>query len=189
MIPERSHGTTPNTVVRRRMSGAGYWLEPKTGRCVQVETTHDEFVRDRENARSMGVPRQVYDEIMMYSPTDVDEIRLLALHSGLVRMREHPRYLSVQFAAGRESVARVLKAIVKALADMKIHPDTRIEMDNLLLGESTAMTVAELRIRIGSGSGVLPEGSEGRPHPFLLEIRERFGKREGEDGGEGGLPT
>ena len=173
------------------MSGAGYWLDPDTGRCVKVETTHDEWIRVAENARSMGVPQAIYAEIMKYPPTAVDQIRLLAIHAGLVRMREHPRYLSVQFAAEGSRVASVLKAIVAALGDLKIHPDTRLEMDNLLLGESTAMTVAEMRIRIANGQPVFLGRSGGKPHPFLTEIQERFGERAGEDGGGGaaGLTT
>jgi hypothetical protein len=171
--------------------GAGYWLEPDTGKCMQVETTHDEWIRVWENARSMGVPRWIHDKIMRFPPEAVDQIRLLALYSGLVRMREHPRYLSIQFAAGHDSVARVLKAIVAALAALGIHPDTRIEMDDLLLGESTAMTVAELRNRIEAGKPVFLGGSGGKPHPFLTEIRERFGEwatGAGQEDGSGGLP-
>jgi hypothetical protein len=186
MIPG---GTTPKTVVRRRMSGAGYWLEPNTGRLVKVETTHDQWIREENNARTMGVPEPVYQEIMTFPPEAVDEIRLLALHSGLVRMREHRRHLSIQFAAERPRLPSVLKAITIALNDLGIHPDTYAEMDNLLLGESAAMTVGELRIRIANGQPVFLGGSGGKPHPFLTEIRERFGERAGEGGGGGVLPT
>ena len=59
------------------MSGEGYGLDPDTGRCVKVETTHDEWIREEKNARSMGVPEPVYQEIMTYPPEAVDEIRLL----------------------------------------------------------------------------------------------------------------
>ena len=94
-------------------------------------------------------------------------------------MREHPRYLSVQFAAERPRLPSVLKAISQALEDLGIHTDTRTELDNLLLGESTAMTVGGLRKRVEGGQAVFREGSGGKPHPFLTEIRERFGKRAG----------
>ena len=159
--------------------GAGYWLHPDTGKCVQVATTHDEWVRDNENARSIGVPQRVYDEIMQHPPTAVDEIRILGLHCGLVRMREHPRYLSIQFAAERHHIARLLGAIATALNHLGIHPDTTVQMDNLLSGESISITVAELRKQIESQQSVFSEqddvGRKPMGHPYLLEIRRRFG--------------
>jgi len=159
--------------------GAGYWLNPDTGKCVQVRTTHDEWVRDKENARSIGVPQWVYDEIMRYPPTAVDEIRLLALHCGLVRMREHPRYLSIQFAAERLHVAQVLPAIAAALNELPIHADTIIRMDNLRLNESVSITVAELKNRLESQQPLFSESNDQgndalKGHPFLMDIRQRF---------------
>ena len=106
----------------------------------------------------MGVPEPVYQEIMKYPPEAVDEIRLLALHCGLVRMREHRDRLSVQFAAERPRLPSVLKAIVTALEEMKFHPDTRVEMDDLLLGDSAAMTVGGMRKRVESGQAVFLGG-------------------------------
>jgi hypothetical protein len=181
--------------------GAGYWLNPDTGKCVQVITTHDEWVRDNANARSMGVPQWVYDEIMRHPPTAVDEIRLLALHCGLVRMREHPRYLSIQFAAERHRITRVLLAIATALSDLTIHADTNIRMDNLLLNDSLSITVAELQSRVESQQRVFPEDKDQgdciqAAHPFLIELQKRSRKRameagqeEGSDGTEGLAPA
>lgn len=158
--------------------GAGYWLNPDTGKCVQVETTHDEWVRDNANALSMGVPQWVYEEIMRHPPTDVDEIRLLALHCGLVRMREHPRYLSIQFAAERDCVSGVLSAIAAALNGLQIHPDTTVQMDNLLLGKSISITVAELQNQLETQTPVFSENQDQggcieAAHPFLIEVQER----------------
>lgn len=162
--------------------GAGYWLNPDTGKCVQVATTHDEWVRDNDNASSMGVPQWVYDEIVRYPPTAVDEIRLLALHCGLVRMREHPRYLSIQFAAERSRLSHIISAIALTLRDLPIHADTNIQMDNLLLGESLSITVAELQSRTEAQQPVFPEDSDHcdsiqTAHPFLSEVRRRFRNR------------
>ena len=78
---------------------AGYWLNPETGLCVRVATTHDEWVRDRKNAEDLGLPDTVYREIMSYDPTDIDPIRLAAVRCGLVRIREHRRHISVQYMA------------------------------------------------------------------------------------------
>ena len=143
---------------------AGYWLNPDTGKCVQVATTHDEWVRDEENARSMGVSQWAYNQIMQYPATAIDEIRILALHCGLVRMREHPRYLSVQFAADGHRVARVLTATAAALSDLGIHPDTMLQIDNLQTSQRASVTVAELRSQLDT---VFPDEG-GEAHPFLV---------------------
>jgi hypothetical protein len=118
---------------------------------------------------------------MRQPATAVDEIRLLGLYCGLVRMREHRRYLSVQFAADRWRVARVLVMLVAALSDLGIHPDVRIRMDNLWLGESVSVSVAELQNRIGSRQLAFSEHEKEQDdspppaHPFLVELQGRFG--------------
>lgn len=158
--------------------GAGYWLNPDTGKCVQVRTTHDEWVRDNENARSLGIPQWVYDEIMRHPPTAIDEIRVLALHCGLVRMREHPNYFSIQFAAVDDHLHSVLSAIAAALKDLHIHADTDIHMDNLLLGQSLSIANGELQRRIETQIPVFPnDGDQQAAHPFLSEVQRRFGNR------------
>ncbi len=135
--------------------GAGYWLNPHTGLCVQVPTTHDEFVRDRTNAKSIGLSEGCYAQIMQYPATAVDEIRLAALHEGLVRMREHPRYLSVQFATEPQRVKLILESVLVALTDRKIHLDTMLKVDNLLSGDSVSITLRELQGKMESGEPVM----------------------------------
>ena len=39
--------------------GSGYWLNPSTGMCVRVATTHDEWVRDEQNADRIGLPEDL----------------------------------------------------------------------------------------------------------------------------------
>jgi hypothetical protein len=135
---------------------AGYWLKPETGECERV-TTHDEWVRDQKNAERLGLPPEVYAEIMRHPPTAVDEIRILAVNCGLVRIREHPRYTSVQFSAEPHRVDLVLRAVVKALHGVGIHPDTRLVIDNLATGDRTAMTIRELESAIENGRAVFTD--------------------------------
>ena len=125
--------------------GAGYWLNPETGICVQVATTHDAWVREWANAKSIGLSAQCHAQIMQYPATAVDEIRMAAVREGLVRLREHPRYLSVQFTALPQRVAMALKAVVVALTELEIHPDTMLSVDNLLSGKSVSITLRELQ--------------------------------------------
>jgi hypothetical protein len=123
---------------------AGYWLDPKTGQCVRVTTTHDEWIPDRQHAEDLGLPEAAYREIMSFAPTNIDPIRLVAVRCGLVRIREHRRYVSVQYISEADRVGLISDAVAIALTDLGIHPDTRLIVDNFLLGESVAMTLAGL---------------------------------------------
>ncbi len=82
---------------------------------------------------------------MLLSESAVDEIRILALQGGLIRIRQHKRYTSVQFHATADQATEVLQAVLRALAELEVHPDERLEIDNLSLGESVAITLRELR--------------------------------------------
>ncbi len=137
--------------------GAGYWLNPDTGMCVQVTTTHDSWVREKTNADSIGLPEQCHAEIGQYPVTAVDKIRMAALRGGLVRLREHPRYLSVQFTMMPQQVRPVLKAVVVALTELKVHPDTMLVVGNLLSGESVEITLGELQGKLESDQPVMGE--------------------------------
>lgn len=139
---------------------AGYWLRPDTGECVRV-TTHDEWVRNWENADHLGIPASVYAEIMEYPPTAVDEIRTLAVQCGLIRIREHRWHVSVQFMAEPHRVGSVLQATVKGLYAIKLHPDTRLVADNLLPKERVVMTLRELAVALENGQQVFPSQVEG----------------------------
>lgn len=124
--------------------GAGYWLRPETGQCIKVATTHDEFVRDRANAENLGLSASAFNEIMRFPPTALDEIRLVAVRSGLVRIREHRRYLSVQYMAESDRVQPLLRIVVTALHGVGIHPDTWMVVDNLLLHDSQSLMMGQL---------------------------------------------
>ena len=82
-------------------------------------------------------------------PTAIDLIRVAAVRFGLVRIREHRRYISVQFMAEAERVEAVLVAVAKALTGLRIHEDTFLVVDNLLLGESRSITLGGLQVEMG----------------------------------------
>ena len=134
---------------------SGYWLKPDTGECVKVATTHDAWIRDQEHAARLGLPAAVYDEIMSHPPTAVDEIRLLAVKCGLVRIREHRWHVSVQFWTEPHRVGPLCGEIVKALHGVGIHADTRLVIDNLSAGDRVAMTLRELEVTLENGQEVI----------------------------------
>lgn len=128
---------------------AGYWLHPERNQVVKVATTHDDHIRDRANATALGLPETAYREIMSYAATEIDPIRMVGLRHGLVRVREHRRHVSVQFMAEAERAGLVLAAVATALIGLGIHADSRLIVDNLLTGDSQAITLASLQAQVG----------------------------------------
>jgi hypothetical protein len=131
---------------------AGYWLHPEGNQIVKVATTHDEWLRDRQHIADLGLPSTAYEEIMGYPPTDIDPIRMVGLRHGLVRVREHRRHVSVQYWAEAERAGPVLAAAAAALIAVGIHPDSRLIVDDLLLGNSMAITLGGLQAEMGLGT-------------------------------------
>ena len=157
---------------------AGYWLNPSSGKCVRVETTHDAWVRDPANVEGIGLPQAAYDAVMAFPETAIDEIRIVALTWGLVRIREHPRYTSVQFSAQPNHVKAILGAVVVALAELKLHPDTMLVVDNLLLHDSARIALGELQNKLAEDLPVLPKQDDVVPnvpmsHPFWEKLQRR----------------
>jgi hypothetical protein len=111
--------------------------------------------------------------------TAVDEIRMAALAWGLVRIREHPRYVSVQFAAHPHRVTPILRAVLVALTDVRVHPDTTLKIDNLLLNDSVSIGLSDLEIHLANAQPVLREQRDEihdipMDYPLPDEIRRRF---------------
>jgi hypothetical protein len=73
---------------------------------------------------------------------------MVGVRQGLVRIREHKRHVSVQFAAQTSRVESVFRAVATALTGL-VHPDERLVIDNLLTGESKAITLGGLQAEMG----------------------------------------
>lgn len=131
---------------------AGYWLHPDSGLIVKVSETHDEWLRDRQHAAELGLGDADFQEIGSYPASAVDEIRLVAVRHGLVRVREHRRHVSVQHMTEGKRVGVVLAAVVRGLMEVGIHPDTRLIVDNLLTGDSRAIMLHGLAAELGGGT-------------------------------------
>jgi hypothetical protein len=117
---------------------------PQTGQCEEV-TTHDEWIREEKNARSIGLPDHYYRQIKLLPNSAIDETRTTALVGGLVRIRQHKRYTSIQFWSVSDQVEGILQAVVKGLQQLQVHPDELLKVDNLSLGKSESITLRELQ--------------------------------------------
>ena len=153
----------------------GYWLNPTNGVLERV-STHDEWIRDKHNADSVGLPSHSYDQIMRLPPTAVDEIRLEAMKGGLVRIRQYDGYVSVQFIAQRHQVTSILRAVAVTLQGVQIHPDERLQITNFFLKDQVDVTLADLLDSLKDGRPVMREQGDEVPD---LPMDHPVAKREG----------
>ena len=160
--------------------GNGYWLNPNNDKCLQV-TTHDAWIQNAQNAAAIGLPDYVYQDIAKLQPQDQDEIRMLAIHAGLVRIRDYGNYTAVQFAADPQRVPTILWSILVTLkGELKMHPYTDLKIDNLKMKDSVTINIADLQSRLENDQPVLRsesiEGIHDIPfdHPATERMRLRF---------------
>lgn len=143
--------------------GPGYFLNPDTGKLVRV-TTHDAWIRDWNNAQSIGLHRAAYDKLMQLPATDIDGIRMVALDHGLVRIRRYGDSYSVQFAAQRHRVKPILWAVYMAFRQLGTHPDTAITIGNLFLRDEATVTLDMMKQRIQDDEPILREQDDEVPN-------------------------
>ena len=160
--------------------GKGYWLNPNNDKCLQV-TTHDAWIQNPQNAAAIGLPDYIYQDIAKLQPQNVDEIRMLAIHGGLVRIRDYGNSTAIQFAADPQQVPTILWSILVALkGELKMHPYTELRIDNLRMKDSVTISLADLQTRLENNQHILRsesvEGVHDIPmnHPAAERMRMRF---------------
>jgi hypothetical protein len=95
------------------MIGPGFWLNPSNKKWVAV-TRHELTMRDPAALAALGVAPQVSTAAQQISPYDreaVDELRILGIRSGLIRVRDQGLYISVQFDMPAEAETDLLRFV------------------------------------------------------------------------------
>jgi hypothetical protein len=92
------------------MTGPGYWLNPANKKSIAV-TRHELAMRDAAALVELDVASHVIDAAQRISPytrEGVDELRIIGIRSGLIRVRDQGSYISVQFEAPTEAKTELL---------------------------------------------------------------------------------
>ena len=135
--------------------GVGYWFDPRTKQCWTVDR-HELWELDERNAKTAGISQGVYGHLLtLDSSLGMNEIRMAAINVGLVRIRDHGNYVSVQFAA--EQVREVLRSIHEFIAGVFQWSETELAIDNFTSQISTRITLRELGRRLDKKESVLGE--------------------------------
>lgn len=137
--------------------GMGYWLDPQTQQAHLV-TRHELWVLEAENARLAGISPEVYEHLCGLDPVkDQDEIRMAAIDVGLIRIRDHGNYVSVQFSSEPEKVEVKLKSVVQFLRQTGMHRYSDLRIDNLASQESVRISLEELETLLSSNGPIVWE--------------------------------
>lgn len=138
-------------------SGRGFWLDPRTNALYEV-ATHNDWLLDPENQRRVGLsPDQVRVLASLDPVREIDEIRMVGLLAGLVRLRDYYKHVSVQFYAVPTAEPTLLSKVVATipevtadrypvLAIQNLSSDAVARLDLLELAELLSNEEAALRM-------------------------------------------
>ena len=150
-------------------TGKGFWLDPKTGQLHRV-TTHNDWLLDARNQEKAGLSPAQVQVLNLLAPSAEDEIRMVGVMAGLIRLRDYCRHVSVQFYCQADQANEMLSAAVAVLPQVTSDPHCEVVAQNLLDDSVARLSVAELRRKLEAGETVL-ESAE--PIPFNEELRQR----------------
>jgi hypothetical protein len=119
------------------MNRRGFWINVENEECYEVYT-HDQWMREEENARKVNTPENVIQQIstmQTINNENADKIRLLALyHCEIIRFRGHDDFVVFEFATSMENFERYLGVIKRFL-----------ESDSSGVGEFTMIHIYNLQ--------------------------------------------
>jgi hypothetical protein len=154
-------------------SGPGYWLAPDTGSVYQVETTHDSWLLASANQQTVGLTPSESRVLNSLDPQrDFDEIRMVGVWAGLIRIRDRHRNLTFQFDAPPSRVQAVLRAIAESLPKLFNGVEHFMLLHNLHDDAHAAIWTTEFLRKLDSGEPVLT--ARKKPIPENDTLRQRM---------------
>jgi hypothetical protein len=134
--------------------GPGYWLDWRTGQFDEVYR-HDLWLCTPANGQRFGLPATTIDQLVGLHPfKDEDEIRMLGLKAGLVRMRDQGNYFACEFAAEPHEVGDLLRAVEQVLSQTEARP-WELFLFNLATNEQANIDYDEFVRRLASKEPII----------------------------------
>ena len=101
--------------------GEGYWIRAKDGKIDQV-SRHEQWLKDDKNLQSFDLLdyKPLLDEYQASNPQHQDEIRLIGMKAGLVRVRDNAGTISIQFDLPRNAVTAALYNVGQVLRSVRL---------------------------------------------------------------------
>jgi hypothetical protein len=109
----------------------GFWLDPRNGNLYEV-TTHNDWLLVAHNQDLVGLGAKQRQILASFDPiTEIDEIRMVGVIHGLIRIRKRRNEVSVQFYSPDSQVNNVLKMIATAIPRAILGENLQLKIHNL----------------------------------------------------------
>lgn len=131
--------------------GVALWYNPRTDQAFSFSTTHDQWLKNPENAEQLGISSATREVIA--NTNDEDEIRMAAIMDGMVRIRDYLNKISVQFKA-RRGLRDLLFKIHQVLKS-RFNEYSYVSVHNLATGEATELSISDWGARLRDDAPIL----------------------------------
>jgi len=153
-------------------TGPGFWLEPRSGALHRV-VTHDRWMLDPKNqAKVCLTPEQVRVLESLDPVREIDEIRMIGVMSGLIRIRDYRNRVSVQFYSTSAEVGQMLQSVVEAMPNVTRDRFPFLTIQNLCDDSTIHIHLADLESMLRAGDSVLHPTAE--PIPYNESLRRKM---------------
>ncbi len=152
-------------------TGPGYWLDPRSG-ALHLVTTHNDWLLVPENQKKAGLgPTEVAVLDNLDPVQEIDEIRMVGVMAGLIRIRDYLNRVSVQFWATDPEVAEALQAAVEAMPAVSSDRFPFLTIQNLRDDSTARVHLPDLVAKLRAGETVLHTAER---IPYNDELRRKM---------------
>jgi hypothetical protein len=140
-------------------SGPGYWLDPKSDALHRV-STHNDWLLIAENQQAIGLSPLQIAVLGGFDPArEIDEIRMIGVMHGLIRIREYDsrndQRVSVQFYGEPSHVNDYLRIICDVLPRVASQSNPNLTIQNLFDDAVARLTFDKLVRKLQAGEPIL----------------------------------
>jgi hypothetical protein len=152
-------------------TGPGFWLDPRTGALHRV-TTHNDWLLVPENQKKAGLGPTKVGVLNSLDPVrEIDEIRMVGVRAGLIRIRDYLNRVSIQFCATGPEVGEVLQAVVATMPAVSSDKFAFLTIQNLRDDSTARIHLPDLVTKLRAGDTVLHTAER---VPYNEELRRKM---------------
>lgn len=145
-------------------TGPGFWLDPRDDSLYRVTTHNDWMLESANQAEVHLTPVQIQVLESLDSTTEIDEIRMVAVMAGLVRIRDYGNRISVQFYAEESEAGVFLWSIVRAMPRVTKDRFPFLTIQNLISDAVARLSLSDLVEKLNRGDAVMEPCGEPIPY-------------------------
>jgi hypothetical protein len=140
--------------------GKGYWLNPENDHWVQVDA-HEISMKDKQDQKALGLTKgQIL--VLDLAKGNEDNLRMHAIKTGLIRIRDYQDGVHVQFYAERSSVRKYLESLFYMVKRTSLKQSWNIAIENMHPGakDFASLPMEEFIKAIDNGKAIMKESKK-----------------------------